>query len=142
MVRPDPHWWWPFKVGEVPNEGQESIIGDVESGELGGGSLFSSDCLSGRFWFLPWLFFCSDGPLEIGLLFWAVIIIVWDAAQMLSSSVENLSARRYSSSIVTGGSKDRDWKNEVVGPKLLLSSARLYPYCIRQSAGRLARTCT
>ena len=24
-------------MGEVPNEGQESIIGDVESGELGGG---------------------------------------------------------------------------------------------------------
>ena len=39
---------------------------------------------------------------------------------MLSSSVENLSARQYSSSIVIGGSKDRDWKNEVVGPKLLL----------------------
>ena len=37
MVRPGPHWWWPFKVGEVLNEGQESIIDDVESGELGGG---------------------------------------------------------------------------------------------------------
>ena len=31
-----PHWWGPFKIGEVPNEGQESIPGDVESGELGG----------------------------------------------------------------------------------------------------------
>ena len=39
---------------------------------------------------------------------------------MLSSSVENLSARRYNSSIVVGGSRDRDWKNGVVGRKLLL----------------------
>ena len=54
------------------------------------------------------------------MLFWAVIITVWDVAWMLSSSVENLSARRYNSSIVIGGSKDRDWKNGVVGPKLLL----------------------
>ena len=44
---------------------------------------------------------------------------------MLSSSVENLSARRYSSSIVTGGSKDRDWKNGVVGPKLLLKFCKI-----------------
>ena len=39
---------------------------------------------------------------------------------MLSSSVENLSARRYNSSIVVDGSRDKDWKNGVVGPKLLL----------------------
>ena len=39
---------------------------------------------------------------------------------MLSSSVENLSARRYNSPIVADGSKDKDWKNGVVGPKLLL----------------------
>ena len=39
---------------------------------------------------------------------------------MLSSCVENLSARRYNSSIVAGGSRDKDWKNEVVGPMLLL----------------------
>ena len=39
---------------------------------------------------------------------------------MLSSSVENLSARRYNSSIVASGSRDKDWKNGVVGPKLLL----------------------
>ena len=51
---------------------------------------------------------------------WAVIIIVCNAAQMLSSRVENLFARRYSSSIVAGGSKDKDWKNGVVDPKLLL----------------------
>ena len=39
---------------------------------------------------------------------------------MLSSSVENLSARRYNSSIVVGRSTDKDLKNGVVGPKLLL----------------------
>ena len=55
-----------------------------------------------------------------GLLFWAVIITVCDAARMLSSRVENLSTRRYNSSIVIGGSKDRDGKNGVDGPKLLL----------------------
>ena len=33
LVRTDPHWWGPFKVGEVPDEGQKSIIGDVESSE-------------------------------------------------------------------------------------------------------------
>ena len=42
LVQTDPHWWGPFKVGEVLNEGQESIIGDVENGELGGGDLSSS----------------------------------------------------------------------------------------------------
>ena len=83
LVQTDPHWWGPFKVGEVLNEGQESITGDVENGELGGGgggggggSFFFSDCPSGRFWFLPWLLFCSDGPLAAGLLLWEVIIIV------------------------------------------------------------------
>ena len=39
---------------------------------------------------------------------------------MLSSSVENLSACRYNSSMVAGGSRDKDWKNGVVGPKILL----------------------
>ena len=39
---------------------------------------------------------------------------------MLSSSIENLSARRYNSSIVAGGSRDKDWKNGVVSLKLLL----------------------
>ena len=86
----------------------------------GGGSLFLSDCPLGRFWFLPGLLVCSDGPLAAGFLSWVVIIIVCDAAQMLSSRVENLSTRRYSSSIVAAGSKDRDWKNGVVGLKLLL----------------------
>ena len=85
-----------------------------------GGSFFFSDCPSGRFWLLPWLLFCSDGPLVAGLLFWVVIITVCEAARMLSSRVENLSARWYNSSMVSGGSRDRDWKNGVVGPKLLL----------------------
>ena len=40
LVWTDPHWWGPFKVGEVPNVGQESIIGDVESCELGVGGVF------------------------------------------------------------------------------------------------------
>ena len=56
LVRTVPHWWGPFKVGEVPYESQKSIIGDVESKELGGGgggSFFFADCSSGRFWFLP-----------------------------------------------------------------------------------------
>ena len=54
-----------------------------------------------------------------GLPLWVVIITVCEAARMLSSSVENLSAHRYNSSIVAGGSRDKDWKNGVVGPKLL-----------------------
>ena len=37
MVWPGPHWWWPFKIREVPNEGQELIIGNVKCGELGWG---------------------------------------------------------------------------------------------------------
>ena len=38
---------------------------------------------------------------------------------MLSSNVEYLSAYLYNSSIVAGGSRDSEWKNGVVGPKLL-----------------------
>ena len=38
---------------------------------------------------------------------------------MLSFNVENLSARRCNSSIVASGLRDKDWKNGVVGPKLL-----------------------
>ena len=53
------------------------------------------------------------------LLLWAMIIMVWEAAQILSSNVEYLSARLYNSSIVVGESKDSEWKNVVVGPKLL-----------------------
>ena len=48
-----------------------------------------------------------------------MIITVWEAARILSSSVEYLSARLYNSSIVVDGSKDSEWKNGVVSPKLL-----------------------
>ena len=44
---------------------------------------------------------------------------------MMSSSVENLSARRYNSSMVVGGSRDKDWKNGVVGLKLLRKFCRI-----------------
>ena len=51
-------------------------------------------------------------------------ITVCEVARMLSYNVENLSARRYNSSMVAGRSRDKDWKNEVVGPKLLLKFCR------------------
>ena len=50
---------------------------------------------------------------------WAAIITIWEVARMLSSSVEYLSPRLYNSSIVIGGSRDSEWKNGVVDPKLL-----------------------
>ena len=84
-----------------------------------GGLLFLFDCSRERFWSLVWLLFCSSCPFLVGLLFWAVIIIVWEAARILSSSVEYMSAHLYSSSIVRGGSNDSDWKKGVVDPKLL-----------------------
>ena len=59
------------------------------------------------------------------LLLWEVIMMVCEAARMLSSSVENLSAHRYNSSIIAGGSKDKDWKNWVVSPKLLLKFCKI-----------------
>ena len=37
-----PHWRGPFEVGEIADEGQEPIICNVESNELGGGDLSSS----------------------------------------------------------------------------------------------------
>ena len=37
LVWTGPHLWGPFKIRKVPNEWQESIVGDVESSELGGG---------------------------------------------------------------------------------------------------------
>ena len=83
-----------------------------------GGSLFIFECSRERFWSLVWIPFCSGCPFLVGLLFWAVIIIVWEAARILSSSVEYLSTRLYSSSIVIGGSSDSDWKKGVVVPKL------------------------
>ena len=49
---------------------------------------------------------------------WAVTITVCEAARILSSRVEYLSTRRYSSSMVAGA-RERDWKKGVVGLKLL-----------------------
>ena len=83
-----------------------------------GGSLFLFDCSRKHFWFLRWLPFYSSCPFVVGFLFWAVITTVWEAARILSSSVEYLSAHLYSCSIVVGGSRDSDWKKGVVGPKL------------------------
>ena len=88
------------------------------SGVNWGGSLFLSDCSRERSWSLVWLPFCSGCPFLVGLLFWAVIITVREAARILSSSVEYLSSRLYSSSIVRGESNDSNWKKGVVGPKL------------------------
>ena len=48
---------------------------------------------------------------------------------MLSSSAENLSARRYSSSMVASGSKDKDLKNKVVIQNFSGSFAGPHPYC-------------
>ena len=89
----------PFKVGVIPNKRKEYVVRDVQRGKLWG-SLFLSDLVA-------------------GLLLWAVIITVWEVTRILSSSVEYLSARLYNSSIVVGGSRDSEWKNGVVGPKLL-----------------------
>ena len=36
LVRTCSHRWGPFEVGEVPDDGQEPVIGDVKSSELGG----------------------------------------------------------------------------------------------------------
>ena len=54
-----------------------------------------------------------------GLLFWVVIITIWEATRIFSSSVEYLFAHLYSSSIVAGGSRDSDWKKGVIDPKLI-----------------------
>ena len=45
-----------------------------------------------------------------GLPLWAVIITICEVARIFSSRVEYLSTRRYSSSMVAGGSRERDWK--------------------------------
>ena len=66
------------------------------------------------------MIFYSDRPLAAGLPLWMVIMTVCEVAQMLSSNIKNLSARRNNSSIVASGFRDKDWKNGVVDPKLLL----------------------
>ena len=112
------NWCRPFKVKVIMDERVESVVGDVQMGKLERFPL-SLCCSLELFWFLLWLHFCSSCPFVAGLLFWAVIITVWEAAQLLSSSVEYLSAHLYSSSIVTRVSKDSGWKKGVVGLKLL-----------------------
>ena len=49
-----------------------------------------------------------------------MIMIVWVTARISSSSVEYMFAHLYNSSIVAGGSRDREWKKGVNGSKLLL----------------------
>ena len=44
---------------------------------------------------------------------------------MLSSNVEYLSVCLYNSSVVAGESRDNEWKNGVVGPKLLCKFWRI-----------------
>ena len=64
--------------------------------------------------------FLFGQALSCWLVALGVIMMVCEAAWMLSSSIENLSARQYNSSIVADGSRNKDWKNGVVSPKLLL----------------------
>ena len=77
----------------------------------------------------------------VGLPLWVVIITVCEAVRMLSSSVDNLSARRYNSSMVVGGSRDKDWKNGWSVQSFFVSFAGPHPYCKYQSARQLIRTC-
>ena len=51
---------------------------------------------------------------------WLIIMIVCVAANILFSSIVYLSSHLYDSSIITGGSKDSDWKKGVDGAELLL----------------------
>ena len=41
LVRARPHGRGSLEIGEVPNKGEESVIGDVERSELGGGGLLA-----------------------------------------------------------------------------------------------------
>ena len=66
LVRACPHGWGPLEIGEVPNEGEEPVIGDVERSELGG--LLALFRLPVRALLtLVRLLFCLDEPLEVGL---------------------------------------------------------------------------
>ena len=35
LVRICPHWWVPFKLGVIQDEGEQPVVGDVKRGELG-----------------------------------------------------------------------------------------------------------
>ena len=84
------------------------------------GDLSSSRLPVGALLALTLAAFLFEWALGGCLLLWVVIITVCEATRMLSSNVENLSARRYNSFIVISRSRDKDWKNGVVDPKLLL----------------------
>ena len=36
LVQICPHGWGPFKLGVIPYEGEQPVVGDVKRGELGG----------------------------------------------------------------------------------------------------------
>ena len=67
LVRPGPHWWGPFEVGKVPNEGQESVIGDVEGSKLGRIFLLLSLSI-GAFLALALIAFLPSRALSRGLI--------------------------------------------------------------------------
>ena len=58
-----------------------------------------------------------------------MIMTVWLAARIFSSSVEYRPARLYNSSIVVGGSRDSEWKKGVDGSKVSLIFEGLRPCC-------------
>ena len=99
--------------------GREPVIGDVESSEMGGVPLLLGLSV-GALLALTLVAFLFGRALGGRLVVLGGYHNRLQSGSMLSSRVENLSARRYNSSMVTGGSIDRDWKNGVVGPKLLL----------------------
>ena len=80
----------------------------LRGGGRGGGVFLLLGLFIGALPTLALVVFLLGWALGGRLLFWAVIITVCEAARMLSSSVENLFARRYNSSTVTGGSRDKD----------------------------------
>ena len=57
-----PHRWGPFEVGEVPDDGQEPVIGDVESSELGGDLSSSRIARRGFFGLCLGCFFVRTSP--------------------------------------------------------------------------------
>ena len=53
LVRIFLHGWGPFKLGVIPDEGEQPVVGDVKRGELGGGGGGGG---GGGIFFLFWLF--------------------------------------------------------------------------------------
>ena len=123
LVRTCQHGRRPFELGVIPDEGEQPVLRDVKRVNWGG-SLFFSNCSWGRFWPFLWLPFCPGWLFMAALPLWAVIITVCEAALILPFRVEYLSTHRYSSSMVAGGSRERDWKKGIVGPTLLRKFCR------------------